>query len=153
MQKIFLKIALIVAALCCATAQAADVGVSIQFGQPGFYGQLDMGNFQQVPQVIYREPRIIERVSVQRPPLYLMVPPGHSKHWEKHCYKYDACGRPVYFVQERWYNEVVVPRYRDERYRDDRYQSHRGHDDDNDDRGHGHGHGKSKGHDRGNRDD
>jgi hypothetical protein len=152
-QKIFLKMLLCVAALCCASAQAADVGVSLQFGQPGFYGQLDLGSFQQQPQLLYREPRIIERVTIQRAPLYLMVPPGHSKHWEKHCYKYDACGRPVYFVQERWYNEVIVPRYRDDRYQNHNHHRHHDDDDDDDDHGHGHNHGKGKGHGRGNRDD
>ena len=25
------------------------------------------------------------------------------RHWRKHCARYDACGRPVYFVQEDWY--------------------------------------------------
>ena len=26
------------------TAQAADIGVSINIGQPGFYGRIDLGN-------------------------------------------------------------------------------------------------------------
>ena len=33
------------------TAIAADVGVSISVGQPGFYGQIDIGNFPQ-PRVV-----------------------------------------------------------------------------------------------------
>jgi len=28
-----------------------------------------------------------------------------------YCPKYNACGRPVYFVRDRWYNEVYVPQY------------------------------------------
>ncbi len=26
-------------------------------------------------------------------------------------HKYDACGQPVYFVQESWYNNEYVPQY------------------------------------------
>jgi hypothetical protein len=44
-------------------------------------------------------------VVVERPAVYLRVPPGHAKHWKKHCREYNACGERVYFVQERWYNE------------------------------------------------
>ena len=94
-------------------ALAADVGVSISIGQPGFYGQLDIGDYPQ-PQVIYRQPRVIELgVSASRPPVYLHVPPGHAKNWRKHCHKYNACGQPVYFVQDNWYNSEYAPRYRE----------------------------------------
>jgi hypothetical protein len=61
-------------------------------------------------------------------PIYLHVPPGHAKNWSKHCRKYNACDRPVYFVQDSWYNQVYVPRYR---------ESHGG--------GHGQGHGNDHG--------
>ncbi|MCC7216683.1 MAG: hypothetical protein IT517_07925 [Burkholderiales bacterium] len=129
---------------------AADVGVSVSIGQPGFYGQIDIGNYPR-PQVIYAEPVIIQRVpvGVVRQPVYLHVPPGHAKNWSKHCYRYDACGRPVYFVQDRWYDEVYVPRYRSSQvvYRDD---DRRGDWDDDrggrrgDDHGRGRGHGRGK---------
>ena len=94
-------------------ALAADVGVSVTIGQPGFYGTIDIGNFPQ-PRLIYPQPVIIEQVRVVQPvaPIYLRVPPGHAKDWRKHCKKYDACGRPVYFVQDDWYNNVYVPEYR-----------------------------------------
>ena len=96
-----------------APAMAADVGVSIQIGQPGFYGRLDIGDFPS-PQVIYPQPVIIERPSryVPQPPIYLRVPPGHAKHWSKHCRAYNACGQPVYFVQDTWYTNEYAPRYR-----------------------------------------
>src|SRR4051812_35654419 len=86
-------------------AQAADVGVSVSIGQPGFYGQLDIGDFYPRPQVIYAEPRIVHMVpyDVRPAPLYLRVPPGHAKRWSRYCDRYDACGRPVYFVQDSWY--------------------------------------------------
>lgn len=138
-------------AALAAPTLAADVGVSVSIGQPGFYGQIDIGNYPR-PQVIYAEPVVVQRVpvGVVRQPVYLHVPPGHAKNWSKHCYRYDACGRPVYFVQDRWYNEVYVPRYRGGQvvYRDDDHR--RGDWDDDrggrrgDDHGRGRGHGRGK---------
>jgi len=111
-----MKRLLIAAALAAATtsAVAADVNVSVQVGQPGYYGRIDIVNFPP-PRLIYPEPAIIEPVpvGVVRQPIYLHVPPGHAKNWGKHCRKYNACGQPVYFVQEDWYNNVYVPAYRD----------------------------------------
>ena len=111
-----MKRVLIAAAVCAATfattALAADVGVSVSVGQPGFYGRIDIGDFPQ-PRVIYRQPRVVEVVPVERPPVYLRVPPGHAKHWRKHCHEYDACGERVYFVQDDWYNREYVPRYQE----------------------------------------
>lgn len=155
----------VAAALTAATlgtpALATDVGVSINIGQPGFYGRLDIGGFPP-PVLLYPQPVVIERVPVARPPLYLRVPPGHAKHWRKHCHEYGACGERVYFVRDDWYNHEYIPRYRerhghrhgydrDERRddfrHDDRHDHHehrgddrrRRHDDDDHDRGRGHG--------------
>lgn len=90
---------------------AADIGVSVSVGQPGFYGRLDIGDYPQ-PMVIYQQPRHVERgVSIYRQPIYMHVPPGHAKNWRKHCGKYNACGERVYFVQDDWYNHEYVPRY------------------------------------------
>ena len=93
-------------------------------------------------------------------PVYLWVPPGHQKNWRKHCGRYDACGRPVYFVQDNWYNTVYVPRYQErERGRGgpSRHDDRRGddrHDHDDDRRGgkpdkgsHGKGQGNGRGRD------
>ena len=33
------------------------------------------------------------------------MPPGHQKNWRKFCGRYNACGQPVYFVQEGWVRE------------------------------------------------
>ena len=119
-------------------AFAVDVGVSISVGQPGFYGQINIGNVPPPP-VVYAQPVVVARspqyVSAQ--PIYLHVPPGHEKHWNKHCAEYNACGRPVYFVRDDWYNNEYVPRYR--------------HDSDDHDGEHGHGHGHQKGHGHGDR--
>ena len=92
-----------------APAMAADVnaGVSIGFSQPGVYGRIDIGTYPQ-PQVIVAQPVIIQRPSRVPPPVYLWVPPGHQKDWKKHCKHYNACGVPVYFVLDAWYQDRVV---------------------------------------------
>ena len=84
-----------------APAQAADVGVSISVGQPGFYGRIDIGNMPQ-PVLMYPQPVVIQPapVRVVREPLYLRVPPGHARKWSRYCGRYNACGYPVYFVQD-----------------------------------------------------
>ncbi len=97
------------------SAFATDVGVSISIGQPGFYGRIDIGGYPP-PRLIYREPLIIRHVHT-RPPIYMRVPPGHAKHWDKHCHEYAACGERVYFVEETWYTNDYAPRYR-EQHRD-----------------------------------
>ena len=104
-------------ALAVATAStlavAADVGVSVRVGQPNFYGRIDIGEMPR-PQVVYAQPIVVQPAppGVVAQPIYLRVPPGHAKHWNKHCQRYNACDQPVYFVQESWYNNVYVPRYR-----------------------------------------
>ena len=60
MVKKILCIALFTAAM--GGANAADVGVSISVGQPGFYGQIDIGHFPQ-PRVVYAQPVVIQRAA------------------------------------------------------------------------------------------
>ena len=83
-----------------------SVGVSVGINQPGVYGRIDIGNYPP-PVLVYPQPVIITPppVMVQRQPVYLYVPPGHQKKWGKHCASYNACGQPVYFVQEQWVRE------------------------------------------------
>jgi hypothetical protein len=92
-------------------ATAADVGVSVSVGQPGFYGRIDIGSFPR-PVLVYPEPIVVRPIGVAYEPIYLHVPPGQAKKWHSYCGQYNACGRPVYFVQDRWYNDVYVPEYR-----------------------------------------
>ena len=107
------------------TALAGEVGMSIRVGQPGFYGQIDIGGYPPPP-VIYRQPRVGYYVPADRPPLYLRVPPGHAKNWSKHCGAYNACNERVYFVKDNWYRNEYAPRYREhsdrrgDEHRDDR---------------------------------
>jgi hypothetical protein len=84
--------------------------------------------------LIYPQPVVIARpptVVVQQP-VYLHVPPGHAKDWRKHCARYDACGQPVYFVQEDWYHKHYA-----------------GPEGQGKGKGKGTGNGKGKGHDKG----
>jgi hypothetical protein len=102
-------------------AFAGDVAVSVRVGEPGFYGQIEIGNMPQ-PQVVYARPVVIERAPeyAEAAPIYLHVPPGHEKHWKKHCREYNACGRPVFFVRHDWYANEYVPRYREREEREGR---------------------------------
>jgi len=130
------------------TAMAADVGVSINVGQPGFYGRIDVGDFPQ-PRLIYAQPVIIERPGryIEQQPIYLRVPPGHAKKWAKHCAAYNACGQRVYFVQDRWYTNEYAPRYREQH--GDRRDRHDNERSDHNDRGDGHGKHDTQGHGKG----
>ncbi|HEX2518386.1 MAG TPA: hypothetical protein VHK04_02460 [Castellaniella sp.] len=129
----------------------AQVGVSISVGEPGFYGQLNMGGAP-APQLIYPQPVVIAPAPqfVGVPPIYLHVPPGQAKKWRNYCGRYNACGRPVYFVRDDWYRDRYVPYYRE--HRGD-YDRDRGHGRDRGDWGRGHGHGhegdQGNGHGRG----
>jgi hypothetical protein len=119
--------AVLVAVACFNTSTfAADVGVSLNIGQPGFYGRLDMNNYPQ-PRVLYRQPMRVERGSRNRPPVYMRVPHGHARTWRNHCREYDACNERVYFVNHNWYNREYVPRYQEQQGRrgdDDHRREH-----------------------------
>src|SRR5256885_15524213 len=88
------------------------------------------------PPLVYAQPVVAVPVVVAEPvpmePIYLHVPPGHAKHWRKHCHEYNACNRPVYFVRSAEYE----PGYRPER-RQEHEHGHR-HRDRDDEHGHGH---------------
>ncbi|MDD2465425.1 MAG: hypothetical protein PHI97_15620 [Desulfobulbus sp.] len=93
------------------TAGSSQAGVSISIGEPGFYGRLDIGGYS-APRLIYPQPVVVHRVKTWYPPIYLRVPPAHSQRWYKYCDRYNACGRPVYFIDDGWYKDVYAPRYR-----------------------------------------
>lgn len=131
----------------------AQTNVSIDIGQPGFYGRIEVGDFGRPP-VVHTQPVIVERYVRAAPePVYLRVPPGHMKHWSRHCGRYDACARQVYFVRDDWYTNTYAPRYRELRGRRDRG------DDRGDDRDHHRGQdrwddrGRERGHERHGRDE
>jgi hypothetical protein len=103
---------LAVSALVFVAPGAAFAGASVTMGAPGFYGRIEIGGFPH-PEVIFPQPvvAIPVPVGVVHEPVYLHVPPGHEKHWADHCHAYDACGRPVFFVRDTWYDTVYVPEY------------------------------------------
>ena len=126
------------AASFVAHAGGPEIGVSIQIAQPGVYGRIDLGRFPQ-PQVVVPQPVVVappppppRGVLVVQPPqpVYMWVPPGHRKNWRKHCREYNACGVPVYFVRDEWYDRNVQTRGRGD-----------------DDHGKGRGRGRGKGRD------
>ena len=112
--------------LCVSSAEAQYANVVIAGEvKPGVYGRVEIGNTP--PPVVYAQPVVIVREYHPAPvqPVYLHVPPGHAKKWSKHCHKYNACNRPVYFVKSREYD----PGYRHDKGK-----------------GYAKGHGKGKGH-------
>ncbi len=153
------KLLIIGAMLVSAASGASAQNLSLQLGQTGYYGSIDLGNLR-APPVIYQQPMIIDRtVHYTGQPMYMRVPPGHAKKWSKHCAAYNACGRPVYFVQDSWYNNTYAPQYRKMKHRgrdddrdygrdyrdhDDKYEKHGKKDkhDKHDKHGKGHGNGK-----------
>ena len=117
-----------------------NAGVSIGINQPGVYGRIDIGNYP-APAIVSPQPVVIAPapVAVYQQPIYLYVPVVYQQNWGQYCGRYNACGQPVYFVQEQWVRE----RYRYEHEGRDERRSRR-HDDDDDDQGrhgkHGRGH-------------
>lgn len=110
--KRFLIAAAFAATTISAPTLAADVGASVSGGQPGFYGLLDIGVFPPT-QVIYRQPKVVERgIPDNRPLVYLRVRPSQARHLSRHCHEYKACGERVLFAQDRWWNRGYVPRYK-----------------------------------------
>lgn len=101
-----IALALVWAVATSTVSAQTSVGVSIGINQPGVYGRIDIGNMPPPP-VVYARPILYAPppVAVVQQPVYLYVPPGHQKKWGKHCARYNACGQPVYFVQERWVRE------------------------------------------------
>lgn len=123
------------------TAQAQDVYLNGTVGgaiAPGVYGQITFGS-RPPPPVLYAQPIWVQRGPIAQPPLYLYVPPGHYKNWRRHCSRYNACGRPVYFVQVDERNRWWAPRPDQDR------RGGRGERGERDERGDGPGHGR--GHD------
>ena len=88
-----------------ATCVAASTATAKHPGDRDYYGVLTIRGDR--PVVIVEEPRVVHPRGHSEP-LYVRVPPGHAKHWEKHCAKYRACERPVYFVDDHWYHEHYV---------------------------------------------
>ena len=107
---------------------------------PGVYGRIEIGNAPPPP-LVYVQPLIIQRspVLVEQQPLYLHVPPGHAKKWSKHCARYNACNRPVYFVRVPGDDDF------ERRQGKDKHRGYEGGWEQGHDKDHDKGHGKGKG--------
>ncbi|MCY7369419.1 MAG: hypothetical protein LH479_00725 [Polaromonas sp.] len=116
---------------------------------PGVYGRIEIGN-SRPPPLIYAQPVIIQRPAVYvQQPLYLHVPPGHAKKWSKHCARYDACGREVYFFRVAGDDEYGRDSHKRYEYESRRHDKQTRRNDDSDYRGgrddDGHRNNKGKG--------
>ena len=137
---------LTLAAAAALPAQAAtNVGISIGINSPGQYGRIDISNYSQ-PMLVSPQPIIYapSPVAVYQRPIYLYVPQVQQTNWGRYCGGYNACGQPVYFVQETWVRDEYR-REHDNRNGRKEFKNKKRYDDD-DDRG------KGKGRERGKKD-
>jgi hypothetical protein len=140
-----------VVAACMPALAFAQVGVSVNIGDPGFFGAININGGEPPPPVVYEQPVVAAPVVgiAPPPPIYLRVHPGYERRWGYYCQFYNACGRPVFFVRDDWYMNAYAPRWRHDHpdwnrreYGDRHYYEHRDfHDRDHgNDRGHDHDH-------------
>jgi hypothetical protein len=115
------------AAAVAAPAFAGNVGVSISVGEPGFYGQIDIGGYGR-PSLVYNQAVVLAPRYRSHAPVYIRAPRDHYRNWGRYCGRYDACSRPVYFVRDEWYGNVYAPRYRHDNRRDSRHDRREWHD-------------------------
>jgi len=103
--KTITMLTLLAGAIGSAVAQPS-VGVSIGINQPGVYGRINIGDVPR-PALILPQPVIVAppQYAIERQPIYLYVPPTHQQDWRRYCGRYNACGQPVYFVQDEWVRE------------------------------------------------
>jgi len=106
-------------------SSADDLGVRVILEKevaPGVYGRVELGNNSH-PEVYYAEPVIIisDSNEPRYRPVYVHVPPGHAKNWSKHCHKYNACRRPVYFIKSAEYMDD------NDHHHDDHHDHHHKH--------------------------
>ncbi len=99
-----LKRSMLAALLLSAAAVPALAAVSVSIGDPNFYGRIDLGGGPP-PAVINAQPVYGSAQLESSEPVYLRVPGYEQADWGRNCYRYSACGRPVYFVHEDWYRD------------------------------------------------
>lgn len=113
MKKMLIGAVLFAAAAVPAVAQTH---VSINIGDPGFFGLIDNRGYA-APPLYASRPVIVQRVRYYQEPVYLRVPTRHRENWGRYCHRYEACGVPVLFVRDSWYRNTYAPRVR-HMYRD-----------------------------------
>lgn len=101
-------VALAIGALSVGAAHA-QAYVNLTVGgpmAPGVYGQISVGN-NPLPPIINTAPVVIGQPVFGAAPMYLYVSTVEYRNWGRYCHRYQACGRPVYFVRvddrDRWW--------------------------------------------------
>jgi hypothetical protein len=122
--------------LLATAATAGSAQVSMSIGDPGFYGAISIGSAPQ-PVLLNPQPIVIIQPQMAMQPIYLRVRPYEQKNWRRYCRHYNACSRPVYFVDHRWYQQTYAPYYRGHRGEYNRHDNRR--DDRHDNRGNNRG--------------
>lgn len=84
--------------------RSPDIGFSLSVAQPGVYGRIEIGP-QQLPRVYYPQTVVVQPAHMGYRPVYVYAPEPHMRHWPRHCQRYGACDRPVYFVRDEWVRE------------------------------------------------
>ncbi|HYF44372.1 MAG TPA: hypothetical protein VEA35_18255 [Ramlibacter sp.] len=102
-RSVVLATGLLLLAGAAAAATSPQPYVNATTGGPlraGVYGRIEIRNAPPPP-VIHPQPvTVAEPLGQPRQrPIYLYVPPGHARKWDRHCDKYQACATPVYFVR------------------------------------------------------
>jgi len=95
---------------------------------PGVYGQISIGSAPPPP-VINAQPIIVGTPVYGAPVMYLHVPDKETHDWRRYCQKYNACGRPVHFVQvdpkNRWWEARPEARHEEMRHEEVRHEEMR----------------------------
>ncbi|MBQ8828863.1 MAG: hypothetical protein IJ022_02025 [Burkholderiaceae bacterium] len=88
------------------------VNVNVNLGDPGYFGAVPpMPGY--TPRVWNTNPVVAIGATIAGvTALYLNVPNTHRKNWSRYCGRYDACDKPVHFLQGNWYRKVYAPQYR-----------------------------------------
>ncbi len=97
----------------------AQTPLTLQLGQPGYFGPINLGNL--APPPVYSFRPVIVRPDAKRRdgwtqdatrPVHLRVPMNQARDWGRYCGMYQACNVPVQFVRDDWYRDVYAPRVR-----------------------------------------
>lgn len=104
-------VAVVLFSLTCAQART-HVNVNLNFGDVGYFGVIPpMSGY--TPRVWNTNPVVAVGAAIAGvAAIYLNVPNAHRKDWKRYCGQYNACDKPVHFVQGNWYRQVYAPQYR-----------------------------------------
>jgi hypothetical protein len=107
------------AALAALTTASSGGGNYIAASANSPHGTVDVRRFPRLD-LVSPHPVIVRFMSAQMlaRALYLHVPQAHRAEWAGYCHFYQACGHPVYFVTEQWFEHVYRPMMEEEQRRE-----------------------------------